>query len=65
MTGTKTMLAARFVRPGEPLQVVEVPVPRPGPSPRQGQPAGLATAASGTTDPISSAEPDADVPRRL
>ena len=31
MTGTKTMLAARFVRPSEPLQVVEVPVPRPGP----------------------------------
>lgn len=31
MTGTGTMLAARFVRPGEPLQVVEVPVPRPGP----------------------------------
>ena len=29
MTRT-TMLAARFTRPGEPLQVVEVPVPRPG-----------------------------------
>jgi 2-desacetyl-2-hydroxyethyl bacteriochlorophyllide A dehydrogenase len=28
---TRTMLAARFFRAGEPLRVVEVPVPRPGP----------------------------------
>lgn len=31
MSGTRMMQAARFSRPGEPLQVVQVPVPRPGP----------------------------------
>ena len=31
MTETRTMRAARFTRPGEPLQVLQVPIPRPGP----------------------------------
>lgn len=31
MTGSRTMRAARFTRPGEPLQVLDVPIPRPGP----------------------------------
>jgi 2-desacetyl-2-hydroxyethyl bacteriochlorophyllide A dehydrogenase len=31
MTESTTMRAARFTRPGEPLQVMDVPIPRPGP----------------------------------
>jgi 2-desacetyl-2-hydroxyethyl bacteriochlorophyllide A dehydrogenase len=31
MVESRTMRAARFTRPGEPLRLVEVPVPRPGP----------------------------------